>query len=70
MSESEILELDMTIHIDLPNKKAIFASLDGNQKTGVWLPRSQVKYKSYGSRRPNVWRVEIAEWLALDKGLI
>lgn len=63
MAENELVELDDVEVVQDENGKQAFQIKDARGRTH-WLPRSQARVKSDGKT------VEIALWLAEDKGLV
>lgn len=74
MSEEIMQNLEMdedeqepvTLQIHKETEKAILVSGDGKEKSGVWLPKSQISFTLVGDCFVDV----IApEWLLIEKGL-
>ena len=61
-----LADVEVWLH-DISTEKAVFVSLDGEKKNGVWLPRSQIEIDK---RQGNIAIITAPEWLLLDKGLI
>lgn len=63
---------DVLLHQHAETKLAILVSDDGDERHGVWLPKSQVEIApnpaTGGSRA--IVLVTAPEWLLLDKGLL
>ena len=67
--KSDIFDIQVKIHHDSPQTKAILVSLDGDEKKAVWLPRSMIEYE-YTNNRTGAAEISAPEWFLLDKGLI
>jgi hypothetical protein len=71
---SNLCDLDLILHNDNPNKKAIAVSLRGDTpfERWAWLPRSMIEYEKtgIGVNGSALVRVTLPEPLARDKGLI
>ena len=71
MTRSDLVDLTLREHAR--TKLAILVSDDGEEKSAVWLPLSQIEVVP---RRQRPWRasgivlVTLPSWLALDKGLV
>jgi hypothetical protein len=65
---SEPVELELQLLGETP---AAYLVRDGDEDGDreVWLPKSQVWVLS-GGQIDKVMRVEVPEWLAIDKGLV
>lgn len=66
---SNLCDLDLILHNDNPNKKAIAVSLHSDTPFArwAWLPRSLIEYERTGKSQV---RVTLPEPLAKEKGLI
>jgi hypothetical protein len=71
---SNLCDLDLILHNDNPQKKAIAVSLakDTPFARWAWLPRSMIEYEKTGIGRDGgaLVRVTLPETLAKQKGLI
>jgi hypothetical protein len=65
---SDLIDLDMILHNDNPQKKAIAVSYRANTPFAdwKWLPRSLIEYEKNGRQV----RVTMPEHVALQNGLI
>lgn len=73
VTKSDLVDLDLILHNDNPDKKAIAVSTDRLTPFArwVWLPRSLIEYEHKATaRRTIVVRVTLPEPLAKEKGLI
>jgi hypothetical protein len=73
-ARSNLCDLDLILHNDNPNKKAIAVSLDGRTpfERWAWLARSLIEYEraGIGVNGSALVRVTLPENLAREKGLI
>lgn len=71
---SNLCDLDLILHNDNPDKKAIAVSLRGDTPFSqwVWLPRSLIEYEKtgIGVNGSALVRVTLPEYIAKEKGLI
>jgi hypothetical protein len=73
VTKSDLVDLDLFLQNDNPDKKAIAVSTDRLTPFArwVWLPRSLIEYEHKATaRRTVVVRVTLPEQLAKEKGLI
>lgn len=72
--KSNLVDLDLILHNDNPNKKAIAVSLAGNTpfERWVWLARSLIEYERIATRNDKavIVRVTLPERVAKEKGLV
>lgn len=69
-SNSDLTDVMVTVHAE--TKLAILVSDDGDERHGVWLPKSQVEIApapGVGSSR-SIVLVTLPIWLAENKGLV
>lgn len=59
------VEIEMQKHESTAD--AVLMSPDGERKSAVWLPKSQIEMQPLGRAR---YTVTMPEWLAIDKGLV
>ena len=59
--------IDLTMHLHVETKAAIFVSDDGDREHAVWLPKSQVEFEKVGVATVCV---TLPEWLAIEKELV
>lgn len=71
---SDLVDLDLILHNDNPNKQAIAVSLRGDTPFAqwVWLPRSLIEYErtGIGVNGSALVRVTLPERVAAQKGLV
>jgi hypothetical protein len=71
--KSNLVDLDLYLRNDNPDKKAIAVSLEPDAKfdAWAWLPRSRIEYETKAIvRSTKVVSVTLPEPLAKEKGLI
>lgn len=68
-ARSNLCDLDVHLHHDKPEKKAIAVSLASNTpfERWIWLPRSMIEYELTGLKS---CRVTLPESFAQEKGLV
>ena len=60
--------VEVTVQLHAESEKAVRVSNDGESKSAVWIPKSQIEaQQDLGN---GVIELSLPEWLALDKGLI
>lgn len=64
----DLVELTVRLVRDNANDKAILVETDKEEK--VWLPRSEIEFELVEGQNSQMIRVQIPEWLAIDKGLV
>jgi hypothetical protein len=67
MTRNDKIDIAVVIIRDSDFDAAILVSEDGDEKTAVWLPRSQIEYMT---DRNGMSIVTLPEWLGIEKGLI
>ena len=68
MSKNDQHEIEVTFLYQTEN--AILVNDDGNLKTGVWLPKSQIGWEADEYPRGTMITVTAPEWLLEAKGLL
>ena len=72
--KSDLIDLDLILHNDNPDKHAIAVSLRGDTPFGqwAWLARSIIKYErtGIGTDGSALVRVTLPEGVAKEKGLV
>lgn len=66
--KSDLVEITVRLIRDNANDKAILVEIDKEEK--VWLPRSEIEFELVGSQNSQMIRVQMPEWLAIEKGLV
>ena len=69
--KSNIVDIEVTLHHETKvgnvDEGALLISLDGNNDSAVWVPKSQIEFEQETGRS---YSVSLPYWLAYDKGLI
>lgn len=68
MSRSDLVDLTLFIHVE--TAAAYRVSDTGEDKDGVWVPKSQVEVEEVPGKKGRVAVFTMPEWLATDKGLV
>ena len=68
MTKSDIIDIVMHLHAETAN--AIKVSDNGDAKSAVWLPKSQVEFEVTFDKTGGNVCVTLPEWLAIEKGLV
>jgi hypothetical protein len=81
----DLLEFTMVFHHEtqagMPDRGALFCSVDGDEARAVWLPKSLIEFRATGDTvtghrksgqavRLVVVNVTLPEWLAVKNGLL
>jgi hypothetical protein len=73
---SDLVDLDMVLHIDMNRTMAVLCSF-GERRKAYWLPRSEIEFLKTGpvERKAKSFfdqkvRVTLPRWLAEKKGLV
>lgn len=61
--------VDLTVRVHGRTAKAVRVSTDGEDRSSVWLPLSQVELAE-PERIGGPAQLTLPEWLAIDKGLV
>ncbi len=68
--KSDLCDVEMVWFAETP--KAILVGETMDEKTAIWLPKSQCEIEviAEGPRGKRIVEVTLPEWLAMEKGLI
>lgn len=69
MSKSDLVDLELQLHAE--TGAALLVSDDGDKKSAVWLPKSQIEFEvRERNSSAALVLVTMPEWLAIAKGLV